>query len=720
QDISAKANSGQGSEKLVVENVRLAEATRIAGYVALNFDESWKVATQDTTGLESRDSRTTPVTGKMAWFTLRDYKLALEIARNEPVLDATVVAHALPRAKQVEIEGQFTLDVTRAPLRKFDVQLPISIAGLLHVDSPLVGEQSLDAATGLWHFTLRKELLGSANIRFHLSLPVEASPDSSDSGLGTLSSVLPQFAFPTARHFNGQWVIEANTDTELTYATKGVQSVDALRAAAVEGYQPRHRVLAAFSYTAAAHEIKITATRHEPSALISAVVEQMNLISVLSNDGSSRHQAALLVKHNGQQFFSVRLPKGAQLLAAMSDNEAVKPVRAGEDEVRIPLNGGSSESGSVPVKIIYELTAEKWGSSGSYRLEPPAVSDGVPVLSANWRVYSPEGMEIRTTGGFGEQGENVRPVTLLAVLTKTAATASRDVLLSSNRRRMLHETTTRAVHVDDDMDDVTPQYPKPMFVGTQVPIALPDSSARSVNDSTSYLQSKLQRIIIPSVQFQGASLEEAIEFLRIKVKDLDVAENDATRRGINLILKTGARPSDAAISLDLHDVPVMEALRYITELAGMKYVIEPYAIVVMPVSDLSTEILTRRFKVPPDFLNADSTGQPTLESHGYVPDARRSPNVMEILRSSGISFPDGLSTVYIPTTSEIVVKNTASNLDAMEAFLNDLWAKHKRAESLSKKSGLISLDLTLPTTGRILNFSGHQKPEALTLSYKTW
>ena len=109
----------------------------------------------------------------MAWFTLRDHKLALDIARNEAVLDAGVIAYALPRAKNVEIEGQVVLDVSRAPLRKFDVKLPVATANLLRWDSPLIGEQTLDAATGTWHLTLRKELLGIANVRFHLSLPAE-------------------------------------------------------------------------------------------------------------------------------------------------------------------------------------------------------------------------------------------------------------------------------------------------------------------------------------------------------------------------------------------------------------------------------------------------------------------------------------------------------------------------------------------------------------------
>ena len=682
QDISTKANSGQGGEKLAVENVRLGEATRVAGYVALNFDESWKVATQDTTGMESRDARTTPVTGKMAWFTLRDYKLAFEFARNEPVLDAIVIAHALPRAQQVEIEGQFTLEVTRAPLRKFDVQLPPSIAGLLHVDSPLVGERSQDAATGIWHFTLRKELLGCANIRFHLSLPVESGSATADSELGTLTSVLPQFALPGARHFNGQWVIEANTATELTYATKGVQSVDALRASAVEGYQPRHRILAAFSYTAAAHEVKITATRHEPSALISAVVEQMNLTSVLSADGSSRHQAALLVKHNGQQFFSVRLPKGAQLLAAMADNEAVKPVRAGDDEVRVPLNGGSSESGAVPVKIIYELAAAQWGESGKHRLEPPLVSDEVPVLSANWRVYSPDGMEIKTEGGLEVKKIEQYPSligaigNLITFRQKYAASGKLVVGLQVNPSSVVSNMMPQDFYgIQEDiltsaelhrraLERLKGEHPE--LIGKNIEIVTKQTHGSSIMNVHAICEDKIY-----AAYFVDALL---VEYVGFRWEMLEAAQR-------------GNKGNDNENCLVMDLVQIMER-----------------------------PVLPK--------IKDDSDAEPT----NATPGAQFNFNL-------GYKFGDAAASTPITagnrSGSAAVTPNAIDGLIAQQKALytpppavvpsqNSIPVNGRLFKNTETKSGLISLDLTLPITGRILNFSGHQKPEAITLTYQTW
>ncbi len=77
------------------------------------------------------------------------------------------------------------------------------------------------------------------------------------------------------------------------------------------------------------------------------------------------------------------------------------------------------------------------------------------------------------------------------------------------------------------------------------------------------------------------------------------------------------------------------------------------------------------------------------------------------------------------------MKNTQPNLDAIEASIEGLGLNTGGPgllpsplgdddRKLATKSGLISLDLTVPTVGRILEFKGPQKPEPLTLSYQSW
>jgi general secretion pathway protein D len=105
---------------------------------------------------------------------------------------------------------------------------------------------------------------------------------------------------------------------------------------------------------------------------------------------------------------------------------------------------------------------------------------------------------------------------------------------------------------------------------------------------------KMQRIRFPKVSFAGATIDEAIEFLRVKSKDLDIMENNPEKKGVNIILKAGDTPISAQITLDLTDVPMAEALKYVTELASMKFKVEPYAVLVVPLSEVSASIVCRR------------------------------------------------------------------------------------------------------------------------------
>ena len=44
-------------------------------------------------------------------------------------------------------------------------------------------------------------------------------------------------------------------------------------------------------------------------------------------------------------------------------------------------------------------------------------------------------------------------------------------------------------------------------------------------------------MVIPAVAFEQATIEEAIEFLRVKSKELDTTTSDPKRKGVNFILQ---------------------------------------------------------------------------------------------------------------------------------------------------------------------------------------
>ena len=221
----------------------------------------------------------------------------------------------------------------------------------------------------------------------------------------------------------------------------------------------------------------------------------------------------------------------------------------------------------------------------------------------------------------------------------------------------------------------------------QVPVGVvnvADNVGSTTVDSSTYLIEKMKMIRFPTVSFAGATIDEAVEFLRMKSRDLDETEKDPSKKGVNIILKAGDTPSTAQISLDLKDVPMEEALRYVTELAGMKFKVEPFAVMVVPISESTTEQYTRVYKVPPDFqsITGGDSGAPAAPADPFAPAAAaptssipRKKSAKDILTEQGIPFPDGASAVFNPVSSQLIVKNTAPNLDLVESFVDTLKDK---------------------------------------------
>ncbi len=238
----------------------------------------------------------------------------------------------------------------------------------------------------------------------------------------------------------------------------------------------------------------------------------------------------------------------------------------------------------------------------------------------------------------------------------------------------------------------------------QVPVKLLQTEMTNISNTTNsgrYLVEKMNRIVFPFVQFTGNSVEECIEVLRIKSKDLDTMERDPAKRGVNIILRQGAAPPTASISFELRDAPMAEILRYITELATMKYKVEPYAVLVVPLSETTNEKFTRTFKVPPDFLTGGAgDGGGAAAAPTAVPDPFAPKPVggaaggsalptrgkaSEILAANGITFPEGTSATFIAATSQLIVTNTQPNLDNVELFVDQLLKKIPQMINISAK-----------------------------------
>ncbi len=218
---------------------------------------------------------------------------------------------------------------------------------------------------------------------------------------------------------------------------------------------------------------------------------------------------------------------------------------------------------------------------------------------------------------------------------------------------------------------------------------------------TAQITAKLNRIIIPRLDLQDTTVQDAVERLKQLSRQLDTSTDDPkAKRGVNIVLKLdsatpppaadpsatpaegAAAPAPAAanadtkITLALSNVPLIEALRYLTELAGLKFKIEQYAVSIVPLSENIEDLVTKEYRVPAGFIPASAGASDNTPTAGRIAatvnESRLSgrQNAMDYLQKEGVQFPAGAFAQYIPAGSRLIVRNTPDAIDFIDSLVD--------------------------------------------------
>jgi general secretion pathway protein D len=201
------------------------------------------------------------------------------------------------------------------------------------------------------------------------------------------------------------------------------------------------------------------------------------------------------------------------------------------------------------------------------------------------------------------------------------------------------------------------------------------------------LKAKLDQIIIPSIALEQSSLDEALDFLRLKAAENDTVELDAARKGVNFTVNLGAPDSEAAkriralrFDLRLSQVPLSKALRYLTDITQTEYKTDEFSVLITPLGFSSDELVVRSYRVPPDFLTSlnsaagvggeKAAADPFAEApeKGGLLTARLS--AQESLAKQGVPFPQGASAHYSPATNTLRIVNTEVHQETIAQIID--------------------------------------------------
>ena len=271
---------------------------------------------------------------------------------------------------------------------------------------------------------------------------------------------------------------------------------------------------------------------------------------------------------------------------------------------------------------------------------------------------------------------------------------------------------------------------------------------------TARISNKLTTIIIPRLEFRDASLREAVDFLREQAVENDPATEG--KRGVNIVIPPslaiqrvvtppaagspapagagapagapaaapagtplpGAPPAAAAnrpgnlpaapppergnITIELNQIPLGEALRYIANQAGLKVKIEPYAVSLVPKTEQSDDLLVKRYHVPPEFFGGPLDVGYYLEGGlgagqtGAGGSAQPAPVAENVVQKEAVSYQSasGTGTGAGATSQSNLVQGTSTT---RQHLLNDRQLVGRAdARTMLQSMGVQFPTVTLP------------------------
>jgi len=310
------------------------------------------------------------------------------------------------------------------------------------------------------------------------------------------------------------------------------------------------------------------------------------------------------------------------------------------------------------------------GVSGTESVNPALTTKFFDRLTAV-RIGLEEAQALRETGQLAKAEERYEDVLEADPFNQVATEGIQKIyeeraLVAEKARDLSNLERRREVH--EAWNNI---YPKSATTagGIEITGAMTASPAYA-------LEKKLQKTVIPQVDFSGADLETIRRALISLSRTYDP---EAAKGGVNFVVSTDvANPQP--VTLRLRQTSLAEVIRYISQIAGVKARITDIGVTFGPLVEKRPELNSQNFTVSPSFFKgADGkeeggAGATTPRGAGGSTAAVGSDslgkNEQKKLEDLGVVFPTGAYAVYNQKTSQLKVVNNQEMLDMIGQLIS--------------------------------------------------
>jgi hypothetical protein len=313
------------------------------------------------------------------------------------------------------------------------------------------------------------------------------------------------------------------------------------------------------------------------------------------------------------------------VLSVVCAHRAAKPQTQSVVSVKsAPTNAPGSASARDTVEADRLMVKMKGIIIPEIEIRQADIQDVVDFLNKAARVNDEE-----------ETDESKKGVNIVLIVNpeRTGGTATEDLFRGGRGGNSAYAITFAAKHISllSALGTMTSAAGLRWVIENNVVMIVPkDYQARRTEEpevQNSPLLARMSKIIIPEIEFRQANIHDVVDFLNKAAHEGDSVEQSVSRRSTNGILnfgpgdgpatatpatggelfggeQPGAQPDNSSgstneITFTARYISLLDAVKIITKVAGVKYVVEGDNIVIVPMDYQAKSTASRKADGPP-------------------------------------------------------------------------------------------------------------------------
>jgi len=411
---------------VVVPRLEVVDALKHTGTIIVSGEQGVRLSVKERTGVSHTQSDPAARGDALAFKLLKlDWRLALAVEKIEPRIEVDFLHVANVSEGLVQGTTHLRYTIHNAGVKVFRVRVPDGLTGLEITGAHIARTREVGEGSGIWEVELASKVQSQyLKVRFERRFDEELS-------------VHPTRALDAALQ-RGHVVVRTHQKVQVTPKEVRRPLRRADPRSIPSGMGGRDLSDAALCYYAPTPDVALAleATRHAAAEILPATVSEVNIATVVSEEGHRISHVRVLLRVGSKRVLRTELPPAARLWSLLVDEKSTTPSLAGQAAGRpivlIPL-GQAAGGAETKLDFIYVTPKQKGWRPDAQAYTGPQFD--LPLRNVRWTFHLPEGLTYGDFDGTLEPDEDTLDQVLVLRYDASRYDESAALVNQENRKK---------------------------------------------------------------------------------------------------------------------------------------------------------------------------------------------------------------------------------------------------------------------------------------------